>query len=112
MVDMGENAEERAVLRGAVRANSRVWLSQVLSASGRAVLTTTGIPEVEKWKNIVLRGIHKRSGEGRSRLPVLDLDSRTTPGCIMKGDVVITQQENGRVQLWVVRSVSANTTRL
>ena len=46
LVDMGENAEERAVLRGAVRANGRVWLSQVLSASGRAVLTTTGIPEV------------------------------------------------------------------
>ena len=31
LVDMGENAEERAVLRVAVRANGRVWLSQILS---------------------------------------------------------------------------------
>ena len=48
LVDLGEDAEERAVLRRAIRVNGKVWLSQVLSSNERVVLATTGIPETEK----------------------------------------------------------------
>ena len=47
--------------------NGRVWLSQVLGASDGALLMTPGIPNANKWKNIVMKGLKKRSGGSCNR---------------------------------------------
>ena len=50
--------------------------------------------------------------EVRSRLPALDVASRITPGCVMKGDVAITRSENGNVRLWEVQCCSGGKVKL
>ena len=51
-------------------------------------------------------------GQGRPRLPVLDAESRATPGCVMKEDVVMTQPSNPVVQFWEVPSCIGEEVKL
>lgn len=83
------------------------WLSQVLGKGDWTLLTTHGMPEVGEWKDIVTRGLRRRSGGGRKPVPVLSADSRVTPGCIIRGDLVAMRYECGSVRLWEVQRSSA-----
>ena len=42
-------------------------------------------------------------GQGRRRIPIFDVESRATPGCVMEGDVVISQPSKSVIQLWKVQ---------
>ena len=43
LVDMASNAIDRKVMQGATMATGRRWLSQVISATGDSVVTTSGV---------------------------------------------------------------------
>ena len=49
LVDMASNAIERKVMQRATMATGRRWLSQVISATGDSVVTTSGVPNKEQW---------------------------------------------------------------
>ena len=82
-----------------------MWLSQVLGHTSWAVLVPPVIPESKRWKEIVESGMRRRSGDGqgRRRIPIFDVESRATPGCVMEGDVVMSQPSKSVIQLWKVQ---------
>ena len=54
----------------------------------------------------------KCGGYRQKKLPMLGLDSRTTAGCIMEVDVVMTQPKYRVIQLWEVRECTADEAML
>ena len=65
------------------------------------------MPEASKWREIVAKGLKKCGGTGHRPATVLRAESRATPGCVMKRDVVASRHGNGKMRLWQVRRSSA-----
>ena len=65
------------------------------------------MPGTGRWKDVVRKELQKRSDGGHKPATVLSAESSATPGCVMRGDVVVMRHGNGRVRLWQVQRSSA-----